>query len=78
LLLIKSKTGRLINTYSKFNDYEVISLPGTKFKVTAFYHGNIIALGQENIRAHSYSIKSEELSTIMNSNVSIIIELTEI
>jgi len=51
---------------------------GTKFKVTAFYHGNVIALGQENIRDHSYSIKSEELPTMTNSNASIIIELTEV
>jgi hypothetical protein len=38
----------------------------------------VIALGQENIRAHSYGVKPEELSGMINSNASLIIELTEV
>ena len=78
VILIKSKYGRLINSYSKFNDYEVVFSPGSKFKVTGFYMGSVIALGQENIRARSYGVKPEELVGMINSNASLIIELTEV
>lgn len=78
VILIKSKNGKLINSYSKFNDYEVVFNPGSNFKVTGFYTGNVIALGQENIRAHSYGVKPEELVGMINSNASLIIELTEV
>ncbi len=51
MLLFKLKTKKLISSLSQYPyDSEVIITPLTKFKVTNWYHGNIIALGQANIR----------------------------
>lgn len=51
--------------------------PGLSFNVTNFYNDNVIALGQENIRSNSYSIKPEDMEAMIASNKSIIIELIE-
>jgi ankyrin repeat protein len=83
IFIIKSKTGKCISLYSKFShDSEVIFLPNTKFKVTNWYHADVIALGQENIREHSFGVKeidSERMNMeqLIQSDKSIIIELTE-
>ena len=83
IFIIKSKTGKCISLYSKFShDSEVIFLPNTKFKVTNWYHADVIALGQENIREHSFGVKeidSERMNMeqLIQSDKSIIIELAE-
>jgi len=83
ILLFKSKTGRLISHVSQYpTDSEVIFLPETCFKVTNWYHGNVIALGQENIRSYSYQVKETDtemmsMNDLLQSNKSLIIELTE-
>lgn len=79
VLIIKSKTGRFVGQYSQFSyDAEVIFKPNTKFIVTAWYRGDVIALGQPNIREHTFGIKDVDIDIMMNSNKSMIIELQEI
>jgi ankyrin repeat protein/uncharacterized protein YegL len=95
IFIVKSKTGRFVGQYSEFSyDSEVLYRPFTKFKVTNLYHGDIICLGQSNIREHTFQIKSEHtrwgeserkvqnlhetMEMMMSSNKSMIIELEEI
>ena len=81
MFLIKSKTGRaVLNSF----DAEVIFLPNARFVVSNWYHGNVIALGQENIREHTFAIKEKDdtqrpcLKEMTESDKSLIIELTEV
>lgn len=84
MLLFKSKTGKLMSSVSQYPfDSEVLFCPFTQFKVTNWYHGNVIALGQENIREYSYAVKEKDtemlpINEMMVSDKSLIIELTEI
>lgn len=84
IFAIQSKRGRLISSYSQYPyDAEVVFLPGTRFKVTNWYHGTVIALGQANIREHSYSVKEQDddwlsLAEMIRSDKSLIIEITEL
>lgn len=84
IVIIKSKTGRLVSGYSQYSfDSEVIFLPYAQFRVTGWYHGDVIALGQENIREHTFGIKERDdermcLEEMTKSDKSLIIELTEI
>jgi ankyrin repeat protein len=83
VFIIKSLTGRCIADYVQFSyDAEVIFLPGTRFRVNKWYHGDVIALGQENIREHTFGVKEQDkerlpLSELMESDKSLIIELVE-
>eukprot|EP01060_Flectonema_neradi_P009626 TRINITY_DN16854_c0_g1_i1.p1 TRINITY_DN16854_c0_g1~~TRINITY_DN16854_c0_g1_i1.p1 ORF type:complete len:1402 (+),score=282.26 TRINITY_DN16854_c0_g1_i1:59-4264(+) len=83
VFIVKSLTGRFVGSHSNHpSDSEVLFLPGTTFTVTNWYHGDIIALGQENIREHSFGVKEKDderapLSQLMASDKSLIIELTE-
>ena len=78
IFIIKSKTGRLINKYSKYPvDGEVIFLPGTRFTVTNHYSPNIICLGQANIRNTTFKIKPSDYDKAHNGQASIIVELEE-
>jgi hypothetical protein len=84
IFVIKSQSGRLITEYSLYPyDSEVVFLPYTQFKVTNWYHGNVIALGQENIREHSFLVKEVDdealpLSEMIKTDKALIIELKEI
>jgi len=84
IFLVKSSTGRLIGQFSQHSfDAEVIFLPRTRFRVTNWYHGDPIALGQQNIRNVSYGIKDEDderlsMQEMIKSDKRLIIELTEI
>ena len=95
IFIVKSKTGRFVGQYSQFSyDSEVLFRPFTKFKVTNLYHGDVICLGQANIREHTFQIKSEHtrwgeserkiqnlhetMEMMMSSNKSMIVELEEI
>lgn len=84
VFIVKSQTGRYVGNYSQYCiDNEVIFLPNTQFKVTNWYHGDVIALGQPNIRDTSYQVKEKddrqvELDKMINSDKSLIIEITEI
>jgi ankyrin repeat protein len=47
VFIIKSTSGRFIANYSEFQyDCEVVFRPFARFKVTKWYHGDIIALGK--------------------------------
>lgn len=55
---MKSSTGRIVGSAGQFvSDAEVIFQPATKFRVMAWYHGDVIALAQANIRQHTFGIK---------------------
>jgi ankyrin repeat protein len=83
VFIIKSLTGRCIADYVQFSyDAEVIIMPGTRFRVNKWYHGDVIALGQENIREHTFGVKEQDkerlpLSELLESDKSLIIELVE-
>jgi hypothetical protein len=83
IFIVKSKTGRLISRYCQFSfDSEVMFLPHTKFRVSNWYHGDVIALGQENIREHTFGVKERDdermcLADLAESDKALIIELTE-
>lgn len=84
VFLIKSKTGKFVGSYSQFSfDAEVMFAPYTRFKVTNWYHGDVFALGQANIREHTFKVhhKDDErmiMADMIESNKSLIIELTEL
>jgi hypothetical protein len=83
VFIVKSKTGRLVGAYSQFAfDSEVLLLPDTVFCVTNWYHGDVIALGQANIRQHTFGVKEVDqerqcLAQLTESDKSLIIEITE-
>jgi hypothetical protein len=78
VFIVKSKTGRYVAPYSQFSfDSEVMFLPGTTFKVTCWYHGDVICLGQENIREHTFGVKEVDdermpLAALKDSDKSLI------
>jgi ankyrin repeat protein len=75
---IKSKTGRHVGKYSVFGfDAEVLFTPYTKFKVVNWFRGDVIALGQANIREHSFALEEEDIDRMRQNNRSLIIELEE-
>lgn len=79
IFLIKSQTGRYIGQYSQFpQDTEILFLPDTKFKVSSWYMGDVIALGQANIRHSTFKIRPEDMDKIINTNTGLIIELEEV
>jgi hypothetical protein len=78
VFIIKSKTGRLISSHSAFPfESEVLFLPGTHFTVTRWYRGDVIALGQPNIREHTFGLNDEQRAIYVTSRKPLIIELTE-
>jgi len=78
VFIIKSLTGRVISKYSKYPvDSEVIFLPGTEFIITDHYIGNVIALGQANIRKNTYKVEQKDYDKALNSEMCIIVELEE-
>lgn len=79
IFLIKSKTSKYLGQYSPYpQDSIVMYKPNTKFIVTAWYMGDIIALGQSNIRNTTFKIKEENMDKMINGNNSLIIELEEL
>lgn len=83
VFIVKSKTARLVGAHSQFSfDAEVLFLPDTVFRVTNWYHGDVIALGQANIRQHTFGVKERDderlpLAQLMESEKSLIIEVQE-
>ena len=79
IFIIHSKSGRLINKYSKHPaDNEVMFLPGTKFVITNHYRADPICLGQANIRQTTFKMKEHDYNRPLNGDASIIIELDEL
>ena len=81
VFIVQSTTGRYVGAYSRFSyDAEVMFRPGCCFRVTHWYRGDPIALGQANIREHTFGIErdSVEMDNLMQSQKSLIIELDEI
>jgi hypothetical protein len=76
---------RLMSGVSMFPyDSEVLVPPGTNFRVTNWYYGDVIALGQPNVREYSYLVGDDVLDgrlvykKMIESQSSLIIELTEL
>lgn len=79
IILIKSKSGRYISQYSRYAyEGEVVFLPKTKFRVRKWYIGDIIALGQENIRDHTYKLSDTDKNEYVHNHKPLIIELEEV
>lgn len=78
VFIIHCKSGRFISSYSRFiYDMEVLFLPNTKFRVKNWYMGDVICLGQANIREHTFKIKPENMEKMLTTNSALIIELVE-
>jgi len=78
IFIVKSQTGHLVKTYSKSPvDCEVMFLPSTKFKITNHYVGNVIALGQTNIRQTSYKMEEKDYIKAFKGQLCVIVELEE-
>ena len=76
---IRSKTGKHIGKYSRYGfDAEVLFTPYTRFRVKNWYRGDVIALGQANIREHTFSLEPEDMDRMRENNRSLIIELEEV
>lgn len=88
VLLLKtagaSTAGRSLSQFSEFpHDAEVLFPPGIRFRVTNWYHGDVVCLGQANIRESTFGIKEvdgerQNLAEVAASDKSLVIELTEI
>jgi hypothetical protein len=79
VFIIKSKNGKYLGNYTKTPvDDEIIFLPGSCFKVNAYYNASIIALGQANIRNTTFVWKPEYMLKVMDGKSSIIIEVEEV
>lgn len=79
VFIIKCKNGKIIKEYSHFpQDNQVIILPNTQFKVTNWYQGDIIALGQENIRNTAFQLKYDDVEKLKKNNDPLIIEIEEL
>ena len=78
-LIKSSKKGKHIASHSKNpNECEVVFPPSTKFKVEKWYRGNVIALGQSNIRDHTFGLTEEQQKVIANNTKPLIIEMHEL
>jgi hypothetical protein len=76
VFILHSRTGRSISTFSRHAyDLEVIFLPGTRFRVMNWYRGDVICLGQANIRQHTFGVK--DTNEYVHSDAALIIELQE-
>jgi hypothetical protein len=78
VFIVHGKSGRQISAYSRTPyDMEVLFPPRCRFRVSAWYRGDVICLGQANIRQHTFGIKPEDLAKYAGGNAALIIELTE-
>merc|ERR1712187_814320 len=59
-IVTKSITGRVVGRHGFGDDCEVLFAPGASFVVQRWYQGDVIALGQSNIRDRSFGIESED------------------
>lgn len=80
MFIVKSKSGRFVGSYSYFaSDAEVIFAVGSKFRVSRWYRGDKICLGQANIREYTFAINDcDELERMCSGDKSLIIELEEV
>jgi hypothetical protein len=83
IFIIKSKSGKLVNKYSKTEvDQEVMFLPESTFVISNHYQASIICLGQENIRNTTFSFNAKNIDAYMkkvaNNEATIVVELTEV
>jgi hypothetical protein len=79
VLIIQSKSGRLISSHAAFSfESEVLFLPGVRFRVARWYRGDVIALGQPNIREHTFGLSDEQRAAYVGARKPLIIELHEV
>ena len=79
VFIIQSKTGRNISRYSKNpQDGEIVFLPRRQFKIKSLLKGNLICMGQANIRYTSYMATETDLEKAALGKLSLIIEIEEL
>jgi len=79
IYIIKSKTGRSLNTYSKYpQNNEIVFLPGSKFIIKDYYLNNVIVFGQANIRKVTYGARDVDLAKAVEGKTTIIVDIEEI
>ncbi len=79
LVKLKQNGGCHVGPYSTFPfDSEVLLIPQTQFVVRRWYRGDIIALGQENIREHTFGIRDHEKQQYLTGQKPLIIEVEEV
>lgn len=79
VFIIHNKSGRNISRYSRFAyDMEVLYDTGASFRVVNWFRGDVICLGQANIREHTFRIKEEDMPRYTSTNTALIIEMVEL
>lgn len=80
IFLIKTRSARRVSAFSRCpQDAEVLILPNTTFTVTNCFLGDVIGLGQANIRASAFRFADEELlARAIANNETIVVELSEV
>lgn len=79
VMIIHSKTGRSVHQYSPFAyEMEVVFRPGTKFRVVNWYRGDVICLGQANIRQHTFGVDDELKPRMASTDAALIVEIAEL
>lgn len=79
VFIIQQKRARSISSFTRFPyDMEVVFPINTRFRVVKWYRGDVICLGQANIREHTFKIKDEDLPRYLTTNAALIIEMVEL
>merc|ERR1712151_357464 len=78
-IVTKSITGRAVGRHGFGDDCEVVFGPGASFVVQRWYQGDVIALGQANIRDRTFGIEGEEaLAKVATGSRALIIAMEEV
>jgi len=78
-IVTNSVTGRSVGCHGFADDGEVLFAPGATFLVQRWYVGDVVALGQANIRDRTFGIEGEDaLARAAAGNRSVIIAMEEI
>jgi len=73
VVILHSKTGRLVSPFSTTPyDCEVVFRPGSRWRVVRWLRADLVALGQANIREHTFSVDT------MPEDKGLIIEMEEL
>merc|ERR1712187_250944 len=78
-IVTKSITGRVVGGHGFGDDCEVVFAPGASFVVTRWDQGDVVALGQANIRDRTFGIGNEDaLAKAATGNRALIITMEEV
>jgi hypothetical protein len=77
VFLIKTHSGRELSVLGAATLDEVLLPPTARFVVTDWYIGDVIALGQANIRTSAFRVTEASLARATKAGQCVIVELTE-